>query len=102
MAEYIDKDKLENYAMGCVGGSVTIRQIHEFPAEDVAPVQKWIPVTEKLPKPYIRVLVYYDYHHLCRGYVSVHCVDAHGEWSGDDSCYITHWMELPKFPKEGE
>lgn len=38
MAEYIDKDKLENYAMGCVGGSVTIRQIHQFPAEDVAPV----------------------------------------------------------------
>lgn len=44
MAEYIDKDKLENYAMGCVGGSVTIRQIHEFSAEDVAPVKhgEWI------------------------------------------------------------
>ena len=43
MAEYIDKDKLENYAMGCIGGSVTIRQIHEFSAEDVAPVKhgKW-------------------------------------------------------------
>lgn len=39
MAEYIDKDKLENYAMGCVGGSVTIRQIHQFPADDVAPVK---------------------------------------------------------------
>lgn len=61
---------------------------------------KWIPVSERLPKPYTRVLVFYDYHHLCRGYVSVHCIDAHGEWSGDDSCYITHWMELPKFPKD--
>ena len=31
MAEYIDKNKLENYAMNCVGGCVDIMQIHNFP-----------------------------------------------------------------------
>lgn len=35
MAEYIDKNKLENFAMNCVGGEVSLRQIHDFPAADV-------------------------------------------------------------------
>lgn len=44
MSEYIDKNKLENFAMNCVGGEVSLRQIHDFPAADVVERKrgKWI------------------------------------------------------------
>lgn len=106
MAEYIDKDKLENYAMGCVGGSVTIRQIHEFPSEDVAPVQKWIPVSERLPDEGKFVLVYGQYLHnniFDGGTMAVSRRLDVNYWSGFGRTErITHWMPLPEPPKEGE
>lgn len=37
MSVYIDRDKLENFAMNCVGGVVTMKQIHDFPAIHVPP-----------------------------------------------------------------
>lgn len=44
MSVYIDRDQLENFAMNCVGGEVSLRQIHDFPAADVRPVVrgKWV------------------------------------------------------------
>lgn len=35
MSVYIDRDQLEDFAMNCVGGEVSMRQIHDFPAADV-------------------------------------------------------------------
>jgi hypothetical protein len=37
MRAYIDRDKLEDFAMNCVGGMVTMKQIHDFPAIHVPP-----------------------------------------------------------------
>lgn len=37
MSVYIDRDQLEEFAMNCVGGVVTMKQIHEFPAVHVPP-----------------------------------------------------------------
>ena len=37
MSVYIDRDRLENFAMNCVGGVVTMKQIHEFPGVHVPP-----------------------------------------------------------------
>lgn len=50
MAEYIDKNKLENFAMNCVGGEVSLRQIHDFPAADVVERKrgKWVGYPECL------------------------------------------------------
>lgn len=51
--QYISKRKLENFAMKCVGGSVTIMQIHNFKQEDVVPVvhAKWMPCQETYSGP---------------------------------------------------
>ena len=68
--------------------------------------QKWIPVTERLPTPYERVLV-------CRGDLRSEnkfiCVEyltvCYGEtimWGGDYETWkskVTHWMPLPEPPK---
>lgn len=44
MSVYIDRDRLENFAMNCVGGMVNMKQIHDFPAADVVKRKrgKWI------------------------------------------------------------
>ena len=55
----------------------------------------WIPVTERLPEKHDRVLVYSK----LRGITKDHrCYD--GNWYF--SIGVTHWMPLPKPPKDGE
>ena len=59
-------------------------------------VQKWIPVTERLPEKLQKVLTVSD-----TGYIDVDCVDKFGVWIGDlvRFCKVTHWMPLPEPPK---
>lgn len=61
--------------------------------------QKWIPVTEQLPKNFERVLV-------CRegGIVEQGYRDVNGWWKvyGTRTKRVTHWMPLPEPPKEEE
>ena len=75
------------------------------------PAQKWIPVTERLPKPSTYVLALTE-----TGYLSVgqNCIVADyvhpsGEENGvfvmayrywEDPLKVTHWMPLPEPPKE--
>jgi hypothetical protein len=63
-------------------------------------IQKWIPVTERLPDADTRVLVY-----LRDGYGGNAMIDTdrlhNGRWVRW-SKFITHWMPLPEPPKEVE
>lgn len=54
--------------------------------------RRWIPVTERLPDIGIEVLVYSEDDGICVDYCD-----------GDSFVcyYVTHWMPLPKPPKEG-
>lgn len=82
MSVYIDRDQLENFAMNCVGGVVTMKQIHEFPAADKimelitlkaladAKIERlearleqtrWIPVSERRPANNMDVLIFYEW-----------------------------------------
>lgn len=63
-------------------------------------IQKWIPVTERLPERNMEVLV-------CdtrEDYVSVWEHMGDGLWFGNEGIWatkdITHWMPLPEPPKE--
>ena len=72
-------------------------------------VQQWIPVTERLPEPYTQVITLRTY--LFSGnslLVGLECIRLHGDanipvWSGDYATWknkVTHWIPLPKLPKE--
>ena len=56
---------------------------------------KWIPVTERLPYAYKKVLTY----ERIRGVQVNFCGDDGDWWIGSK---ITHWMPLPEPPKAGE
>ncbi len=68
-------------------------------------VQKWIPVTERLPEEGEAVIVFGYWHEkfqplMC--YLSPH---RRGEWfttvAGQQVYTVTHWMPLPEPPKKG-
>lgn len=83
-----------------------VNHIMPIPAADVEPKQRWIPVTERLPKA------------ECGEGQSVLTVDVCGEqrvlyFDGGNWCWptgealktsrsfpVTHWMPLPEPPKE--
>ena len=61
----------------------------------------WIPVSERLPPPYIRVLAFVS----CQAHEHAHAIGFIGSlrmWSLDElhepSAEITHWMPLPEPP----
>lgn len=59
---------------------------------------KWIPVTERLPKRFVYVLVMTDF-----GDAAVARLKGNGRWyigwDNDQYAGITHWMPLPQPPK---
>lgn len=59
--------------------------------------KKWIPVTERLPKPFELVYVYVP----AEQSVTASYITRHKEWVGVRmKCKVTHWMPLPEPPKE--
>lgn len=64
---------------------------------DVAPVQKWIPVTERLPEEEGLYLVAVVNDHE-RRYSKTAWYHGHGNWFLHQK--VTHWMLLPEPPKE--
>ena len=68
-------------------------------------VGKWIPVSERLPKPFISVLVQMPEERPCP---TVHegFLNRNGTWYAAhferERSEVTHWMPMPQPPKEGE
>lgn len=70
-------------------------------APTIEPEQRWIPCGERLPEEYTRVI----------GYMAWHAMTVieyqHGRWYSIDHLEplpdeaVSHWMPLPKPPKEG-
>lgn len=70
---------------------------------------EWISVNEKLPKPYIPVLVCRRMFGDGKQGFTIECINRlfGGDlvWNGDLKTFkseVTHWMPLPEPPKEGE
>ena len=68
-------------------------------------IQKWIPVTERLPEEYDDVLCYRGSH--IGALIDVYTYrgdnkweDAYGYFESTEDEGITHWMPLPEPPKE--
>lgn len=76
--------------------------LDNIPAADVVEV-KWIPVTERLPEPFVSVLGYCPDEdplpavHECY-------INGFGQWTSSvvyGMGNVTHWMEMPKPPEDG-
>ena len=74
------------------------KKINGIPAAPVHEIMKsaWVPVSEKLPEPFVDVLT------LCgNGHMIVNLVDNDGRFLYSElSGCVTHWMPLPEPPKE--
>ena len=67
-------------------------------------VQKWIPVTERLPEKYGKYLCIYVFDESA-GYPHIEAISYYPtmtRFQGEGSCgmRVTHWMPLPEPPKE--
>lgn len=115
MKTYIDKAE----ALGVISTlydsdpehNKTLDKAHEaivaMPTADVAPVQRWIPVRERLPEDFKAVLVYTP--KFLNQFMAYRKDDGWRVWSPQDNHgvpfingqgEITHWMPLPKAPEE--
>ena len=73
-------------------------------------IQKWIPVTERLPSLHDDVLLYFkDDDNMAAGYLddvdedrTMWCAYSDGGYYTDCDYEPTHWMPLPELPKGGE
>ena len=83
-------------------GSNTSEEIAENLLENGVTVQEWVPVTERLPKDGVRVLVLHDDGvvriGISRGYFPSVTSKTHTKAFGISE--VTHWMPLPQPTKE--
>ena len=81
-------------------------ECNQFTDANGVTVQQWIPVTERLPKPFTPVLVYRQSFGTLPPYIKVDkmtlwCDDTQ-VWTdevGNGNNVTTHWMPLPPAPK---
>lgn len=92
---------------GSMNGGYAAWYADKLLAAGVAPVQGWIPVTERLPEICENVIVYVVYHSSRHVTVIRSVVPAYytedGFWmygNGIRLQNVTHWMPLPEEPKE--
>ena len=66
-------------------------------------IQKWIPVTERLPRPNKLVLCWWQSGDGEREHYGFATFQSHGVWyvSNEGMPEVTHWMPLPE-PPSGE
>lgn len=116
MDEYISREetakafceKCKGYYDGhCIHrGECDIDVIKTAPAADVQPVNQWISVEDRLPEIGKSVLIYYpkwdgDEIQVAKLEDDGMMFDICGEFNIGTGV-ITHWMPLPKPPKDGD
>ena len=87
-----DREKLIELLKECFDKAMDFDEKADHLIENGVTIQRWIPVTERLPDIWQNVLSVSKY-----GKVIVDYVFTDGSWwSGRD---VTHWMPLPEAPK---
>lgn len=63
---------------------------------------KWIPVEERLPKPYVSVIGRDRFYNRIGEAHLAGWGEPHLVFIDSDDCYITHWIPLPDYPDGDE
>lgn len=101
--------KPPQHKLGCQNAQYVGQQLRQLQQENDALVEaaRWIPVGERLPKPWDFVLVWVEY----ESGTPYHTIDRYDDgddngplWEESTSTYmrVTHWMPLPNPPKEND
>ena len=103
-------DKSKHYHDKAIGYTTAADEVHDFPSEDVQPVNPWISVKDKLPDEGERVLIYaprtQNQYYVAMFY-TLHdeikfAMNVYGTsycWYAED---VTHWQPLLELPKDGD
>lgn len=108
MAEYIDKAKTLHRMKVDIKPPFYV--VQNMPAEDVAPVQKWISVKESLPRDSDCVLVIASgkFENITlENAIEIATFDMSEGWILEmwpewENPKVTYWMQLPEAPKEDD
>ena len=102
MSKYIERENAIAWFMPyahvgeSIDADVVISDIRGMKSADVAPVQKWISVKDRLPEEEGLYLVAVVNDHE-RRYSKTAWYHGHGNWFLHQK--VTHWMLLPEPPK---
>lgn len=97
-------DVLKHLPWGQVS-SHTAEELADYFIANGVTFRQWIPVSERMPEPFVSVLVQMPDEEPCptvrEGYLT-----NKGTWYAGyferETSEVTHWMPLPEPPKEGE
>lgn len=108
MTEYINRERARFEAKRYFKNMDEIQEDLDMlfcmlPAENVAPVQEWISVEDRLPEEKVNCIVHYK-HAYCDNddYWAIGICFYDGEKFQIGLAYkVTHWMQMPEPPEEG-
>lgn len=84
---------------------ISVESIADFLISHGVRIQQWIPVSERLPEPFVTVIVQVPGETPCPT-VKAGFLNGSGKWYINmfdyDPSEVTHWMPMPEPPKEGE
>ena len=107
MAEYIERKAVlkeaESRIMWGASAAAVYELIRDAPAADVAPVQKWISVKDRLPEAGGYVVCIAKRNPFSRFMPMVAKIEKNGWVNPITEQYISavsHWMPIPEPPKE--
>lgn len=96
-----------NNGMGGMVANALVRYVKRCSTVDAVPVQRWIPVTERLPESGKFVLLFYaktnrNPTQFAKNTMAVGRYEYGMFLVEGCAAQVTHWMPLPEPPKEGE
>lgn len=99
-------DDMQRSGTGYFGNAIENKKIVDYLIAHGVTVQEWIPVAERLPKPFTPVLVFRKSFDILPPYIKVDKMvlwnDGTQVWTDEMGTWkaaTTHWMPLPHPPK---
>ena len=91
--------EIVNYELGTNATEPLVAELVDLLNAELEAVQRWIPVSERLPEPYTRVLACIKSGYMEVDYMYSEPIVDVGIADFNSLDNVTHWMPLPKLPE---